>query len=277
MTIHQAILHGEQILAAAGIVDPRWNAERLLMLALDRCRAHIYAELQKELAPGEQEAYEGLLERRSQHCPLAYLEGTQEFYGRAFHVDENVLIPRPETEGIIRQVLALALPDTPRIVDLGSGSGNIPVTLAIELPGALVVAVELSRTALPILKTNSSGRAAIVCSDLYRPPFVAGCFDVVTCNPPYVEDTDFDQLPAETRREPRIALTTSRSLEGVYGGVLAAAAHLLRSSGHLVIEIGFDQLERVLRVCSTDGRFQVRSVWKDHQSIPRTLTLRRSA
>src|SRR3989304_1435733 len=158
MTIHQAILYGEDLLSESGVEQPRWNAERLLILALKQPRSKIYAELNRELNSSEFQAFQELLKKRAEHYPLAYIEGTQDFFGRSFFVNEDVLIPRPETEEIVQVVLSVPLPEKPSILDLGSGSGNIAVTLALEIPGSSVVALEISKPALEVLRKNSKGR-----------------------------------------------------------------------------------------------------------------------
>jgi len=272
MTLHEAIVYGEELLGKAGVAEPRWNAERVLLLALQQDRSKIYSDLRRELTPMESERFRWYLGNRSEHYPLAYMEGSQEFFGRQFAVNEDVLIPRPETEEIIREVLSLALSGAPRIIDLGSGSGNIPITLALEFPRAFVVACEISHPAIRVLRRNSAGRVRIVCADLYAPPFVPGPFDVVTCNPPYVEQSDFEHLPAETRWEPGVALTTTRTLEAVYNDLLASARHLLRPGGWLVFEIGWGQLDRVQAMCEKHP-MRLQNVRNDSQGIPRTITL----
>ena len=164
MTIHQTILHGEQILQQAGIDQPKWNSERLLLLALHQTRSKLYSELNRELTESEFSKFSDLLKKRAEHYPLAYLEGTQEFFGHEFFVNESVLIPRPETEEIIRAVLART-GRPPKILDLGSGSGAIPITLSREIPGSRNFALEISEPAISVLKQNSKGSVAIVRGD----------------------------------------------------------------------------------------------------------------
>src|SRR5438874_12342753 len=117
MILHQAILYGEQLLRENGVDQPRWNAERILLLALRQPRSRIYAELKRELQEPEIDGYRDLINRRAEHFPLAYLEGRQEFFGRDFVVNDSVLIPRPETEEIIHAALALHLTAGALILD----------------------------------------------------------------------------------------------------------------------------------------------------------------
>lgn len=276
MTIHEALLYGETLLKENGIDRPRWEAEILLLLAIRRERSEIYANLTLNLTQEEILAYEKLLRKRSDHYPLAYIEGTQEFYGHTFAVNESVLIPRPETEEIIRAVLQLSLPQKPRVLDLGAGSGCISLTLAMEIPDAKVVALELSPEAITILRENIAGRATPIRGNLFAAPFLAASFDVVVANPPYVESSHFRELPAETQWEPREALLTE-NLDQTYSGILQQASHLLRPSGYLVFEIGYGQSERIQEVCARRNELELVHMRKDQRDVIRTFVLRKKS
>lgn len=260
-------------MAESGVADARWNAERLLLLALQRNRAQIYSELNRDLSPEEQQAYEVLLQKRADHFPLAYLEGVQEFFGRPFQVDPGVLIPRPETEEIIRASLQLDLPAPARILDLGAGSGILAVTLTLEIPGAQAIALDISAAALRLLHRNRTDHVFPVRGDLALPPFLPGSFDLVVSNPPYVEEADFGQLPRETHWEPREALVTA-SLEQTYLMLLEQGGRLLRPGGYLIFEIGFGQLERIRSLCQTQTLLRLQDARNDFRGIPRTLVLK---
>lgn len=272
MTLLTAISKGEELLRNRGIAEPRWNAERLLLLALKTDRASVYADLNRQLGAEEQVAFDRLLVRRSDHYPLAYLEGTQEFYGRTFKVEPGVLIPRPETEEIIRAVLSLPLPSNPRVVDFGAGSGCIPATLAMENPAAKVFALEYSRDALPCLRANA-GNVEMIQGNFLASPFLPESFDIVTCNPPYVEKHDFDNLPAETKWEPHSALITI-SLETTYTALLQEASRVLKPGGYFIFEIGFGQLERIEALIKEFETIEVRS---DYREVPRCFVLRKKS
>ena len=280
MKIHQSILYGESILSQVGIENSRWNSERLLSLALQQPRTKIYADLNHELTEQEQQSFEALLQKRAQQYPLAYLECTQEFFGRQFFVSESVLIPRPETEGIVQAVLDLRL-NAPSILDIGAGSGAIAVTLALEIPNSHVFALELSSQAISVLEKNvtkwcgrqecSSSLINIVRADFAAMPFFSQKFDVITANLPYVETDDFANLPAETKWEPRMALFTP-SLEETYLGVVRQSATILKPGGYLVLEIGFGQSERLQKAFAAEA-MRVIDVRTDQQNIPRVMIL----
>ena len=265
MNIHQAIHYGEKILQQAGIDQPGWNSERLLLLATEQSRSKLYAELNRELTETESSNFSQLLKKRSEHYPLAYLEGTQEFFGREFFVNESVLIPRPETEELIRAALQLNLRN-PTVLDLGSGSGAISVTLARELPNSKVVSLELSSLAMSVLKLN--GAKAIVRANFESPCFLPNTFDLITANLPYVETQD--ELPLETKWEPPLALFTP-SLETNYRNVISQSMRLLKQGGYLLMEFGFGQAERLKALCDQ----HLMEIRKDQRGIPRLFILRK--
>ncbi len=274
MVLHRAILYGEDLLRKNGVQEPRWNAERLLLLTVNQEFSKIYSDLNRELTSLELQQYETLLRKRADHYPLAYLEGTQEFYGRQFFVDPGVLIPRPETEEIVRAILELALPEGVRILDLGSGSGCIAVTLALELPSSVVYALDISADALRVLRRNARERVHIARGDLFRIPFIPERFDVVVANPPYVEVSSFRELPAETKWEPYIALA-SNSLEETYRCLIRQSMRVLKPGGFLGFEIGYGQADRIRRIVAAEKDVCLVQVRNDQQSIPRTFILQK--
>lgn len=272
MNIHEAILYGESLLQKNGIDQPRWNAERLLLFALKQDRARIYADLSRELTPEEFQSFDYYVRKRAEHYPLAYIEGTQEFFGRTFWINENVLIPRPETEEIIRAALDLSLPSKPKILDLGAGSGNIAVTLSMEMPNSVVFAMELSSVAIKVLRRNSEPKVNLLRGDFDRPPLQSDTFDVITANPPYVEASSWESLPTETRWEPRGALITM-DLEKTYAQLTEVSSRLLKRKGHLIFEIGFGQVDRIRGVCEGQSELKLLQIRQDQQGIPRTFVL----
>ena len=273
MILHRALLYGENLLHKNGISEPRWNSERILLLTLGQERSKIYSELNRELTSLELQTFETLLRKRAEHFPLAYLEGHQEFYGRQFVVDPGVLIPRPETEEVIRAVLELGLRENIFILDLGSGSGCIAVTLALEQPHSSVYAIDISADAIRVLRRNAADTVTIVCADLFAIPFARDSFDLVVANPPYVEATTFDELPAETKWEPYVALATG-SLEKTYRGLIHQSVCVLKPGGFLVFEIGYSQVDRIREIVEAEKQIRLIQVRNDRQSIPRVFVLK---
>jgi release factor glutamine methyltransferase len=273
MTIQQAILLGERTLQEKGIDQARWTSERLLVLALQGSRSKVYAELNRELTTHELSSFTALVEKRAQHYPLAYLEGTQEFFGREFHVNDSVLIPRPETEEVIHAVKSLRLKPRPVLLDLGSGSGNIPITLALEIEDSVVVALEISDKAIAVMKRNQKGNIHIVHGDFLLLSFKPATFDVITANLPYVEQDDNKNVLLETLWEPKIALFVEQ-LEEAYQRVMEQSAGILKPGGYLVMEFGFGQTERLKKILLAE--LTLLEVRKDQRGIPRVLVLQKN-
>jgi release factor glutamine methyltransferase len=236
-------------------------------------------------------SFESLLTRRATSEPIAYLTGEREFYGRTFKVTPDVLIPRPETEFVVEEALRLlgardlqvpgpedpGLRASPLIVDVGTGSGCIAITLALEVPGARIVATDISAPALKVAEDNARAHGA-----LDRIAFAAGAFlagmdepvDLFVSNPPYVSDRDRQALPAEVVGfEPATAL---------FGGgadgldmirvLLSIASGTLAPGGALVMEIGAGQCEAVEDLIADNGLHCAR-VCRDLQNIPRVVVV----
>ncbi|HVR07812.1 MAG TPA: peptide chain release factor N(5)-glutamine methyltransferase, partial [Thermoanaerobaculia bacterium] len=200
---------GRRRLAATAFAPPR-EAALLLGAVLGLTEAQAMARDDQAVPAAAAARFEALLARRLAGEPVAYLLGGREFYGRRFAVDQRVLIPRPETEHVVEAALALALPAAPRILDVGTGSGCLAVTLALELRGATVTAADLSPGALAVAAGNArrhgvAGRVAAVASDL-TVAFDLGGFDLVVSNPPYVDPADAPGLSPEVCKfEPHLA------------------------------------------------------------------------
>lgn len=238
MNLQTALRQGSEILAAAGIPEPRLTAEVLLGHALRRERAWLYAHPEHELSVVEWIHYGRYLHERLQGRPVQYITRKQEFYGREFEVTPAVLIPRPETEHVVEQALALAR-GARRVLDIGTGSGNLAVTLALEL-GAWAVGTDISYAALEVARRNArrhAARAEFVQCDLASA--LSGCFDLVVANPPYIPPEEIPQLQREVRdHEPRLALDGGAGGAAFYPPITREAERLLAPGGWLIVEIG---------------------------------------
>jgi len=228
-----------QLLAAAGL--PRAEARRLLAAALGTTIEALAARPQQPVGEAAAARFAALVAQRQRGEPVAYLLGEKEFYSRAFAVTPAVLVPRAETEGLVELALArLRCLAAPRVLDLGTGSGCIAVTLALECPAATVVAVERSAAALELARENARRWGAPVdflLGDWFDP--VAGRFDAIVANPPYVAADD-PHLPA-LAAEPASALVAGADgLDDLRRIVAAAPAHL-NPGGWLAVEHGHDQ------------------------------------
>jgi len=219
-----------------------------------------------------------LVERRCAGEPIQYIIGETEFYGLPFHVTRDVLIPRPETEHLVEKVLSLAVrfPAT-RIVDVGTGSGAIAVTLAHKLPQARITAVDLSARALAVAEGNAKRNGVdlrFLEGDLLA-PVAEERFDIVVSNPPYVAATDRDTLSVEVREyEPALALFAGDDGLEIYRRLIPAAFAVLVPGGFLLLEIGFGQSPIIAALIASAGFAQIEFT-PDLQGIPRVACARR--
>ncbi|HEV8523510.1 MAG TPA: peptide chain release factor N(5)-glutamine methyltransferase [Terriglobales bacterium] len=274
MHLREALRAATDFLAANHVGSPRMNAEVLLMHALACDRAYLYAHPEREMMPDEQSRYEVLLAERAGGKPSQYITGHQEFWGLDFIVSPAVLIPRPETEHIVETVLELAREFAcPRIVDVGTGSGCIALSLASELPSAEILAVDISPDALEIARANAvrlqlHHRVGFQQRDLLA-GFTPASLDFVVSNPPYVAEADPDKVQREVREfEPRVAVFAGESGMEVYRLLIPQAHEVLRPGGWLVVEIGFS-IEAAVRDLLRD--WSEVQVTADLQGIPRVV------
>jgi release factor glutamine methyltransferase len=197
--------------------------------------------------------------------------GRQEFFGRYFTVNPTVLIPRPETELIVEKVLNLRPADGSRIIDFGTGSGCIGITISVELPQTRVTLTDVSFKALQTARRNAANLAArvdIACMDLLEA--VSADFDLIVSNPPYVSRAETSRLQREVREhEPHVALFAADDGLAAYRQLIPSAQRLLRSGGHLLMEIGFGLEERVLNLF--DDEWERLPTVTDLQGIPRIV------
>lgn len=246
--------------AAARAHIPPAEARLLLGHVLGCSSAWLEAHREAALAPQQLAAYAGLVERRAAGEPVAYLLGRREFYGRDFAVTPAVLIPRPETELLVDVALAKVgvgrtAISAARILDLGTGSGCIAITLALELPGARVTAVDVSPQALEVARVNAQLLGATV--DLLASDWFAGLpedrFDFIVANPPYVAAGDPHLLAGDLRFEPLDALTDQSDGLAALRHIVAAAPRWLKPGGSLFFENGFDQAAAVFDLLVAAG------------------------
>lgn len=271
-------------LIAAGIQEPEAEAS-LLVSHLLRCgRAAIFLNGAHPVAASVVAAADKAIERRSAREPLAYILGEQEFYGRTFVVTPDVLIPRPETELLVERAVRALVPQQgtarPRILDLGVGSGVIAITLALEIPHALVVGLDLSLAALQVARSNACRLGAEQVNWLNSDWGLAlreGCaFDLVVANPPYVAQQLAAELQPELAAEPALALYGGQDGRRDIARIMGDVARLLVPGGRLLMEIGFDQHAYVISEMQALGRFDQVEVHVDYAGLPRILDARRT-
>jgi release factor glutamine methyltransferase len=284
--LHAAI----EYLSAANTPSPRLNAESLLMFTLGCDRSYLYAHPERELTAEERERYDKELAERARGVPAQYITGHQEFWGMDFIVTPAVLIPRPETEHVIEAVLSRvgraplrlrsgqAWPaNALSVVDVGTGSGCIAIALAKELPQAEIHATDISTAALEIACANAArhsltNRIQFQHADLLA-GFEADSFDFVVSNPPYVGESEEEEVQLEVRKfEPRHAVFAGPTGLEAIERLIPQARNALKPGGSLVMEISGTIVEGVERLFT--GWDEVR-IANDLQNIPRVASARR--
>ncbi len=274
----------EQFFAQKGVEAPRLDAQILLAHALGCDRIHIYTRFEEEVGEDRRGQFRDLVRRRVEGCPVAYLVGRKEFYKLVFEVTPAVLIPRPATESLVLAALERIKPlATPRVLDVGTGSGCIAVSVAKQHTGAMVVAVDVNDHALAVARRNAerhgvADRVTFAAGDLYAGASAAGQFDAILSNPPYIRSSDLPALAAEVRdHEPRAALDGGPDGLAVFDRLIAGAADRLAPGGWLLVEIGFDQEAEALRRLAAVPGLSSGPTIRDADGHPRVVTARRAA
>tara|TARA_R110002049_G_scaffold188251_4_gene356598 strand:- start:3810 stop:4643 length:834 start_codon:yes stop_codon:yes gene_type:complete len=226
----------------------RRDTEILLCHCLGKSRAWLYTWPEKAVPPETEQRFEKLLAQRRQGVPIAYLVGEREFWSLPLTVTNSTLIPRPETETLVAWVLELPLPETARVLDLGTGSGAIALAVAAERPHWQVTAVDRSADALQVAAANVAGlglqNISLLQSDWYE-GVAEECFDALLANPPYIAANDPHLTRDDVRFEPRSALVAAESGLADLQQLVAGAPVQLREGGWLLLEHGFEQAAAV--------------------------------
>jgi release factor glutamine methyltransferase len=284
LTIAEALREGATRLRVAGLAEPRREAGSLLSHTTGRDSAFLITHADESLNAEQLSNFRAFVARRVAGEPFQYIAGRQEFYGLEFEVNGDVLIPRPETELLVEEALELLKgSEAPLICDVGTGSGCIAVTLLHERADARGYALDISPEALHVAARNAARhgvgeRIRFLVSDCFDAllgnEHTEVRFDLIASNPPYVAEGDLDGLQREVREhEPRVALTPGGDGLSVIRRLLAEAPRFLKPGGHLILEIGFNQHERVAAL--TDPRtWTLIDIHRDLQGIPRTVALR---
>ena len=280
LTIAQALTQGTKLLDDARISAPRLTAEVLLAFAVGCERTWLYAHSDEELREVWWIHYGRYLHQRLNGIPTQYITGRQEFYGRDFRVTPDVLIPRPETEHVVEATLEFAPASDPRVqrvLDIGTGSGAIATTLALELPQTRTFATDISVAALRIAVQNAHGLKASVtfaAADLAT-CFADESFDLVVSNPPYVPARDQANIQREVRdHEPAIALYGGDDGLEVYRRLIPEAARVLAPGGRLIMEIGYS-IQEAVGAMLAQGKWTKIAMRTDLAGLPRVMTARR--
>ena len=278
-TFGELVKEGARLLADGGVDEPYRTAGRLVRELLNVDAVTLAAHPERAVSDADAELVRRAFRRRADGEPLQYITGWQNFYGRDFQVTRDVLIPRPETELLVEVSLEhIRTRPQPvwRLLDLGTGSGCLAVTLAAEIPTAQVVAVDISLAALAVAAANArrhgvAERVRLVESHWLDAVPTTPPFDLVVSNPPYVAQTDWPALQREVRdHEPYVALVGGEQGTEVYAHLLAALPPYLVAGGKFACEVGFEQAARVCAMGEAAG-WWVERVIHDLQGIARTV------
>ena len=245
MTVAELVAEGARELRHEGVPAPEWDAELLLRHVLGWDRASLLASPAAAVAAGPEREYRDLVAQRAKRVPLQHLTGLQAFWKHEFRVTRDVLIPRPETELLVETALELVRPlDRPLVVDVGTGSGCIALSLASERADAEVHATDISAAALRVARENArrlalEGRVAFHLGQILEPVTgLEGRVDLVVSNPPYVDPAEREALEPEVREhEPQMALFPPGDALELYRSLVPQALQWLRAGGFLAVEI----------------------------------------
>src|SRR5713226_4071706 len=266
-----------QYLAQKSVESPRLDAEVLLAHCLGWSRIDLYARYDQTPSEEIRKQYKVLIGRRLEGCPVAYLVGRKEFFGLTIEVNPAVLIPRPESEYVVMECLRLAkdMPQ-PRVLDIGTGSGNLAVAVAHQHKGARVTAIDISPDALVVATRNAerhkvADRIRFLAGDLFAPQSEPGAlttgdkrFDFILSNPPYIPHEDLSKLPRGVRDyEPHLALDGGPGGFTVFDRLIAGAPKYLKAGGYLIVEIGSPQEKPARERLAALGQYELGETIRD--------------
>lgn len=261
-----------------GVDNPRLDAEVLLSHILGKDRLYLYVHFDQPLAKEELKAFREMVKKRAARMSVAYIVGRKEFMGLDFIVSPAVLVPRPDTE-ILVEAVSNRLRDAtaPKILDIGTGSGAILVSLLKVLSNAKGIAVDISPDALAVAKENAvrlgvSERAAFYLGDLFT-PFEGKVFDCIVSNPPYIPDGDITLLAPEVCGEPHLALFGGKDGLDFYRRIIKRAPEYLAAGGLLAVEVGIGQAPKVALLAEESKALRTKALLKDYGGIERVVLM----
>ena len=260
MTIKELLTQGTMILKNENIDGPKNKARALLEFTLKKSREHLIIYDKTEVTPKQKEEYIKNLKRLISGEPLQYIVGFQEFMKLKFIVNKDVLIPQPDTEILVEEVLKILKKiDNPVVLDLCTGSGAIAVSIAKYVPNVQILATDISKKALEIAKQNAklngvANNIVFVQSNLFD-RIKADKFDVIVSNPPYIPTDEIDELPKDVQQEPKTALDGGKDGLDFYRKIAKQGYKMLNRQGYLALEIGYNQKEDVKKIIGEQKRY----------------------
>lgn len=285
MTLRQRLLAARARLIAAGVDNNEAVLDTNLLArhVLGWSRAEMLMRQEEPTPDGFEDAFGALIERRARREPAAYIRGLQEFWSRDFEVTPDVLIPRPESELLVEELLALLPVDAPalprRVADIGTGSGCIAVTVAAERPHLHVVATDISRPALAVARKNAARFGVAPRIEFLECAYLSGTtglFDFILSNPPYVAEAEYEELQPEVREyEPEIALQAGEDGLRDIRQIVDVSAERLKPGGTLFVEIGHQQADALAALVKEFPSLTLARISHDLQRIPRVAVIER--
>jgi release factor glutamine methyltransferase len=279
-TIGSILTWTKQYFADKGVASPRLDAEVLLSHILGKDRMYLYVNFDQPLEAGELAAFREAVKQRARRVPVAYITGRKEFFGLSFAVTPSVLIPRPDTEVLVEAALRrLQGREAPLLLDVGTGSGAIVISLLHKLPAARAVAVDISADALAVAAGNAArlgvaGRLEFARGDLLAPA-EGRSFDAIVSNPPYIATTELAGLDPELGFEPRAALAGGADGLDFYRRLVAGSATYLRPEGFLAVEVGAGQAAAVTALAMAATGLAAAETVKDYAGVERVVVMER--
>jgi release factor glutamine methyltransferase len=276
LTVLEAIKLATEYFEKKEIESPRINAEILLSDVLKCKRLDLYLKFDQPLKESEVDLYREYISRRGKYEPVQYIVGYTEFYGLVFKVGKSVLIPRPETEILVETIINHNKEkDKLDILDIGAGSGNIPVSLARMMPQSKITSIDISESAIEIAKQNAESNNVNVTflkQNVFDNPFLFDSkFDVIVSNPPYVDSNEYNNLQKEIiEHEPRFAVTDDSDGLKYYRRICEVAKNILQENGKLYFEMGKGQSQDVRAIMEENGFSEI-GIVKDYQQIDRVI------
>ena len=269
------------VLEGAGIDQAKVEIELILCHLLNTDRLHLYLDGAKRIDDRVISMLDEIIARRATRYPLQYILEESWFYGRKFFVSPAVMVPTPETELLCETALGYCKYrkyERPRILDIGVGSGVISVTMANELAGCSIVALDNSPEAINVARKNADSLSASEKIEFRESDFFSSIlpherFDLILSNPPYITETDYKTLPPEVLADPKQALTSGADGLDAIREILRKAPDHLADSGRIMLEIGYDQSETIAEMTAGDPRFTSLSILKDLNDIDRVVIL----
>lgn len=278
-TISGILTWTKQYFSEKGVDNPRLDAEVLLSHILGKDRLYLYVNFDQPLQPTELTAFRDAVKRRAERQPVAYIIGSKEFMGLDFKVSPAVLIPRPDTEILVETAISrLEKIDKPRVLDIGTGSGAIIISVIAKLTTAQGTAVDISSDALAVAVANArhngvAERLQFYQGDLFGP--IAGQkFDAILSNPPYIPNSDIAGLEPEVQREPKLALAGGKDGLDYYRRLIDQGPAYLNSGGFMAFEVGIGQAAAIADLAKKNHSLQVSDIIKDYAGIDRVVVFK---